>query len=422
MGGKKKLLIMGGIVQQFEVIEGAKQFGCHVIVVDNLLNSPGKEIADESYLISITDVESIVTLCREKKVDGVMNYCIDPGQEPYQQICERLGLPCYGTKSQFKVMANKDYFYDACLKSGIEVVTKYYIGNNFSEISIKDLKYPLVIKPVDSRASKGLTVCSCFEDLEPAFYKAQANSKRVKVMIEKYMVGPEICAKYFVCDGKIYLSSFADIFNCKIDNSRFCINGKLYPSKYYNTFLETTDNKLRNLIKQLGIKNGPLSFTGFYNKFDNLFRFFDPSFRLGGGQEWVIVANVSGVNMADCMTNFALTGSMGNIREIGKLDAHFQGKKAVALYFLAKTGRIGKICGLDRLSDFKSVIGYHLAHRENDLIIDCGTTDHVVVRVFLVADRINIIKEDIIKIQKVVKIFDEHGENMLLPNFDVNLI
>ena len=45
--------------------------GIYTIVTDYLENSPAKKIADESWMVSITDVDEIVRLCREKGVDGV---------------------------------------------------------------------------------------------------------------------------------------------------------------------------------------------------------------------------------------------------------------------------------------------------------------------------------------------------------------
>lgn len=40
---KKRLLILGGLSQQNEIIKDAQKNGCHVIVVDYLTDSPGKK-------------------------------------------------------------------------------------------------------------------------------------------------------------------------------------------------------------------------------------------------------------------------------------------------------------------------------------------------------------------------------------------
>ena len=74
---KKVLLALGAISAMNEIIIDAKKMGYYVIVTDYLKNSPAKKYADETWMLSIDDVDGIVKKCKERNVDGVMNYCID---------------------------------------------------------------------------------------------------------------------------------------------------------------------------------------------------------------------------------------------------------------------------------------------------------------------------------------------------------
>ena len=76
--GKKALLMLGAISAMNEIVIDAKKRGYYVIVTDYLSNSPAKKYADETWMLSIDDVDGIVEKCKERNVDGVMNYCIDP--------------------------------------------------------------------------------------------------------------------------------------------------------------------------------------------------------------------------------------------------------------------------------------------------------------------------------------------------------
>lgn len=418
MSGKnKKILVLGGFAQHNEIIVDAKKRGYHVTVIDYLVDSPGKTLADESYLISITDVDQIVNLCKEREIDGVMNYCIDPGQKPYQEICETLNIDCYGTKEQFEIMTNKDLFYETCIKNDIDVIPRYNLPLVMSEDELNNLPLPIVVKPVDGRASKGITVCWKKEDVNSAIENALNNSQRKKILFEKYMKKDEVCAKYFVADGNVFLSSFSDTFSLFENGQKVSINGKLFPSKHYSLFKSTADFKIRNMITKLGIKNGPLSFTGFFD--DGKFRLFDPSFRLGGAQQWRIEAHVTGVDKSQCMTNFAMTGSMGDLKEISKIDDGFQNQYGAMVFFLLKLGKISKIIGLNNALKVNSVIGYCQSHKEGDVVKTYGTTDQVLFWFHLVADNKNTIKSDILRIQQIIKVYNEDGDNMLLPNLDV---
>lgn len=94
----KKLLVLGGADVHVKIVQAAKSMGVYTIVTDYHLpeRSPAKQIADEYWMLSFADVDAIVKRCREEKVDGVLAYCIDSVQIPYQQVCESLGLPCFG--------------------------------------------------------------------------------------------------------------------------------------------------------------------------------------------------------------------------------------------------------------------------------------------------------------------------------------
>ena len=68
----KKLLILGGIALSCEIIKQAQKQGVIVLVTDYLEGSPGKKIADKSFMISTTDVEAVVRLIQKEKIDGVL--------------------------------------------------------------------------------------------------------------------------------------------------------------------------------------------------------------------------------------------------------------------------------------------------------------------------------------------------------------
>ena len=151
----KKLLILAGAGVHSKIVRAAKEMGIYTIVTDYLTDSPAKLLADEAWMYSITDVDAIVTRCKEENVDGVLSLCIDPAQKPYQQICEKLGLPCYATKEQFEIMTDKRKFKDFCTANHIDVITEYSEDDIYND----KVQYPVFIKPTDSRGSRGQFVC-----------------------------------------------------------------------------------------------------------------------------------------------------------------------------------------------------------------------------------------------------------------------
>ena len=68
----------------------------------------------------------------------------------------------------------------------------------------------LVIKPVDSRGSRGVQRVSHVEDLTKAFLFARSHSPSERVMVEQYLDGPQISTESIVVDGRCYTPGFSD--------------------------------------------------------------------------------------------------------------------------------------------------------------------------------------------------------------------
>ena len=417
---KKVLLILGAISAMNEIVQNARKKGYYVIVTDNLIDSPAKKYADESWMLSIDDVDGLVAKAKERGVDGVMNYCIDPGQKPYQQICEKMGLPCVASFEQFDIMTNKDKFAEYCGKYGVGTIHEYDLDGEFTKENLEKIELPVLVKPADGRASKGITICNKVEDIPLAYEYAMSFSKRKKVLIQTYVRNcPEICAKYVACDGEIFLTTMADVFTCyKEDGTRVYLGTQTYPSKYMDEYLRTTNDRVINMLKSIGVRNGATSFTGFFD--NGVFRMFDPSLRMGGAQDWRIAAAASGVDISDLLTNYAMTGSMGDVNEIRKIDKAFAKKFSALLYFDVLPGKIGVIKGIEDALEYKGVVGYHQCHKEGDLIEGLGTANNVAIRFILSCNTKEQFVNTILKVQSCISILNEEGESMMAPLFDVN--
>ena len=413
---KKVLLILGAISAMNEIVIDAKKKGYYTIVTDYLENSPAKKYADEAWLLSIDDVDGIVEKCKLRGVDGVMNYCIDPGQKPYQQICERLGLPCVAGQKQFDIMTNKDKFARCCLSHGLDVIPKYNMDGELQPQDYDGLEYPVMVKPVDGRASKGLFVAYSPEEMDSAIQYALSFSKRKEVVIEKYLKCPEFCAKYVACDGEIYFSSMSDVWDSVLpDGTRVYMGTSTYPSKFCKEYLETTNDRVIEMLKDIGIKNGAMSLTGFYD--EGHFRFFDPSLRMGGAQDWRVVEAACGVNIANLLTDFAMTGRMGEQETVRKIDKAFLSKCSALLYYDVMEGQIDKIEGVDAVLKLPGVVGYHQCHFEGDVIKGYGTANNVCLRFVLSCKSREEFIDTVEKANKAIRILDTSGRNIVAPQY-----
>ena len=204
----KKILVLGGAFQHCKLVEAAHELGVEVIVTDylSLEDAPAKKIADKYYMHNITDIDGIVDMCKKENVDGVIATSLDACQRPYQQVCEKLGVPCFGTAEQYRILTDKNLFKEYCRKSDVDVIPEYDI-NLFDkkEQCMEMVQFPIFIKPCDSRGSRGQSICNTYEEAIEAIKFAQSESKSGNIVIEKYM-GQEndFSMTIIVLNGKAY--------------------------------------------------------------------------------------------------------------------------------------------------------------------------------------------------------------------------
>lgn len=234
--------------------------------------------------------------------------------------------------------------------------------------------------------------------------------------MQEYIKSDELCAKYYVNDGSVYLTSISDTQAYFVGIDRVCINSKIYPSKHAEEFIEKIHPNVLKLVEHLGIKNGPLSFTAFYCNGE--FKFFDPSFRLGGGEEWRLISHITGVDLTDALTTFALRGKVSQDFFNG-LDCGFMKKFSVTQFLLADLGKIKHVIENGILGNLKTLIGYHYTKKSGDEIKNYGTVDHVVGRFFFSADKKEKVINDVEKLSSTLRVIDINDRDITLPFFDI---
>ncbi|NLB81860.1 MAG: carbamoyl-phosphate-synthetase, partial [Clostridiaceae bacterium] len=89
----KKLLLLGGSAQQVIAIDTAKKLGYKTVLCDYLYDNPGQFVADQFYLVSTTEKESVLKVARKENVSGVLAYASDPAAPTAAFVAENLGLP-----------------------------------------------------------------------------------------------------------------------------------------------------------------------------------------------------------------------------------------------------------------------------------------------------------------------------------------
>ena len=384
----KKILVLGSASVHVKLIKAAQEMGIYTITTDNVPyeDSPGKKIADEYWNLNIYDVKEIVKKAKKEHIDGVICGWLDPCQRPYFQICHELGLPCYGDEKQFFKMTDKHAFKKMCEENNVDII------DEFTEADIKENKveFPVFVKPVDSRGSRGQAVCYTMKELLSAIEVAKEESSNGDVLIEKYIKGSqEFHVTYFFVDGEPYL-------------------------------LRTSDNypNVVKMFKNLGIKNGPIFMQGFED--NGVFRFFDPGLRFPGVDYELVFKKVFNVDLMKAMIQIALTGKTDVV--IPKDAAFIKGGRASVLYLTIRACTISHLDGEKEVNKNEHVISYLPRCKEGEKIDWAYNVNQRLGEVDLLCANTEELINTINFVNSTLIATDEKGEDAIFARFDTNRI
>ena len=413
----KKLLILAGADVHVKVVKAAKELGVYTIVTDylNLEDSPAKQIADEHWELSITDVDDIVKKCREEKVDGVLAFCIDPAQIPYQQVCEKLGLPCYGTKEQFEQLTDKRIFKDYCVSSGVGIIPEY----TTEDVETGNVVYPILVKPTISRGSRGQTICNNKNDVAKAIAIAREESKDGGILIERFMQGVQDMAfAYMVVGGEPYLLKIGDRYlGAPEDNLDRQQMATVIPSRHTKEYMEKCNPRVKAMIKKMEITFGAVFFQGFYENGQEYM--YDPGLRFPGSDFDLVLKQATGFNSMKAFVRFALTGDISSCFGDIATAYNYAGGHCLILSLSAREGTITTLEGVDEVSKHTYVFSAYARRKVGDHIENRGDVTQRVAEFCAFIPKDASIEDFVNYVYQTVKVKDENGEDMIISKVKI---
>lgn len=258
----KALLFVGGGVEALPGIEQAKALGLHVVVSDMNPRAPGLLAADAHLLVSTYDEAATVAAARnyhEKahRLDGVMCVATDVPLTVAAVAADLdlPGIPLATAQRAMDKLAMKDKF----TADGVPVpwYSPVHSAQALTAI-VAEQGLPLVLKPVDSRGGRGVQRLMPGCDLTAAFGRAHEHSTTGRVMVERYLPGPQISTESIVLDGVAHTLGFADRNYEYVERYApfFIENGGTMPSILPSATRQTVEAMVEKAAASLGVING----------------------------------------------------------------------------------------------------------------------------------------------------------------------
>ena len=250
----KKALVLAGGLPQTELINQLKSRGYYTILIDYSESPMAEPFADKFYRESTLDIQTVMDIARKESVDIIITCCTDQALATVALVAEKLGLPCYINEKTGWAVTDKEYMKNIFSDNGIP--TAPYIISNRVPLQI-DLKYPLVVKPVDCNSSKGVAKVGDSESLKKAVEEAVSYSREKKVVIEEYIEGKEISVDAFCIDGTVTILSTS--YSEKIKDSQgFVIWKGFYPAITDESKLSEIQRIASKIVEAFKLNDCPL--------------------------------------------------------------------------------------------------------------------------------------------------------------------
>lgn len=254
---QKKLMLLGGIRYLLPVIKAAHEQGYYVITADYLPDNIAHQYSDEYVNVSIIDKEAVLNIAREKEIDGIMSFGVDPGVITASYVQEQMGLPSFGPYESIVILQNKDKFRAFLAEHEFNVPWAFGFSSIEEAFEQKEkFSYPLIVKPTDSAGSKGCTRVDDETHLFFALEYAMKYSISGHIIVEEFIEkrGCSSDTDSYAQDGVLKFVSFsAQRFDANAINP-YTPAAYSWPSTFTEEEERYLTSEIQRLITLLGLK------------------------------------------------------------------------------------------------------------------------------------------------------------------------
>ncbi|WP_302818848.1 ATP-grasp domain-containing protein [Ruthenibacterium lactatiformans] len=304
----KKVLMLGGSMQQIPAIKRAKEMDYYVITCDYLPENPGHQYADEYHNVSTTDIDKVLELAQKINIDGIVAYASDPAAPTAAYVAEKMGLPGNPYES-VKILTQKDLFREFLGKNRFNT-PKARGYSSYDEIAneVDEFIFPIMVKPVDSSGSKGVVKVERRSGLKDAVEEALYYSRSKKFVVEEFIEkkGYQVSGDGFSVDGKLVFSSYGNELYSGKGTRDYLALGEFWPSLLTKEQKEKVDAEIQNIITALNMRNCAYNIEVILDKNDTPY-VIELGPRNGGSYIPQLIEYSTGVNLID----YTLKAAMG---------------------------------------------------------------------------------------------------------------
>ena len=361
----KKFLVLPGSKWQYALVEKIKSMGHQVLVVSPEECPPCAEIADVFFRSDIFAVDAIEQFAKVAGADAIISDECDIAMPVIAELGKRLSLPAMSC-ADAALYTDKFLMREFCKEHGLK--SPEYCLCHTEEDALRffrDLGKPMIIKPLDSNASRGVFKIGNEAALHEHFQEAYSFSRVEKaVLAERFITGTEFTVDGIKTPSAHYTLAISEKRHYKHNPN---IANELYfthsnPNYDYDQLRAANDAFVMHSTLPFGFTHAE------YKYEDGAFYLIEIGARGGGNMiSSVITQHMSGYDTYD----YLIQCSLGNIKESDfSIRPEYKSRAAVLKFFETPHGggKVTAISGKDYLDSEPDIKEYRMYFKPGSVI------------------------------------------------------
>lgn len=249
----KKIAVLGANDPLLPFYKQAKKLGYEIIGIATEEGAVCKEYCDRFYPISFKDKEKVLEICKKEKIDGITSFSLESALPVVAHVVKEMGL--VGNSEESLELTSSKFSQRRALETNKIPVPKYYLITSTDDLNKIECNLPIIVKPVDSGGSQGISKVNSLDDLMEAYYYAKEHSRTGNVIVEEYIGGREFSVEYISHKGKHYFLQITD--KVTSGEPRFVEMQHHQPANIPVDVKIRIQNMVENALNALKIENSP---------------------------------------------------------------------------------------------------------------------------------------------------------------------
>lgn len=251
-------VVIGGSISQLTLVRRVKERGLAVCVVDGSQSALGFDEADIAISHDFSDVDGVERALRAAGIApiAVATMGSDVAVPHAAALAARFGLP--HLPAEVASCATDKLRMRECFESEGVPCAQAWDADSADDVraAFRAAPGPVVVKPVDGSAQRGVTEIRSENQIDDAFCAAQAASRSGRVTVEEYLNGDEFTVNGFVLDGMYHVTSLTRRVLHPAPPLGVCLAHR-YPSGLTDEQERAAGAVARDATRAVGIEQGP---------------------------------------------------------------------------------------------------------------------------------------------------------------------